>query len=80
VFVSSDRCHAPTLTFHSSPASLSAYQDDPLVFTDGGKYVWRNGDTNDPVSGLKCVLEVGGDPAGNAGTANVQSLAFVYVW
>jgi hypothetical protein len=51
-----------------------------MLFSDGGKFVWRNGDTTDVATGLKCTLESGGIPVGSPGTASVQTLAFVYLW
>lgn len=66
----------------SSPAALSmwrSYYDDPMILNDGGAFVWRNGDTSDPVTGIKCSIQTGGSPAGDPQDANVQTMAFVYV-
>ena len=38
---------------------------DPLVFTDGVRMQWRNGDMNAPATGLKCIKETGGPSAGD---------------
>lgn len=56
------------------------YQDDPMLFSDGGSFVWRNGDTSDPATGIKCSIESGGNPAGNPQPAAVQTLTWNYVW
>ena len=55
------------------------YQDDAMVLNDGGSFVWRNGDTSDD-TGVKCMVQTGGHIAGNPGTANTQTLSWVYVW
>ena len=56
------------------------YQDDPMIFSDGGSFVWRNGDTTDPKTGIKCMVETGGNPAGDPQDANVQTTSWNYVW
>eukprot|EP00662_Eupelagonemidae_sp_cell21_P042422 gene42422-24797_t len=40
------------------------HEMDPLVFSDGVRMQWRNGDVTDPKTGLKCTLQSGGIPAG----------------
>ena len=55
-----------------------SYYDDPMVFTDGGAFVWRNGDTSDPKTGIKC-NRVDGVPAGNPQAADVQTISWTYV-
>ena len=50
-----------------------------MVLNDGGSFVWRNGDTSDD-TGVKCMVQTGGHIAGNPGTANTQTLSWVYVW
>lgn len=52
---------------------------DPLVFQDGAKLVWRNGDVADPGRG-KCRHEGSGPPVGSPGLAITRSLAYIYVW
>ena len=64
---------------HAEAGMWRTYQDDPLIFSDGGSFVWRNGDTNDP-TGVKCILERGGTPAGNPQPAAVQTASWNYVW
>ena len=54
-------------------------QDDAPVFTNGGSYVWRNGDTFDPATDVKCMQETGGISVGTPGDAAVQSLVFAYI-
>lgn len=46
---------------------------DPLAFSAGIKMVYRNGDTTDPSTGLKCTLETGGVTAGSPTTANITT-------
>ena len=56
------------------------YQDDPMIFSDGGALQWRNGDTSDPATGIKCMLQTGGSPAGDPQAAEVQTTSYSYVW
>ncbi|CAF1201746.1 unnamed protein product [Rotaria sordida] len=61
---------------------LSAYRMhdmDPIFFTNGFRFVWRNGDLLDD-RGVKCILESGGHPAGSPAKSIVTSYAWVYVW
>ncbi len=61
---------------------LSAYRMhdmDPIFFTNGFRFVWRNGDLLDD-RGVKCMLESGGHPAGSPAKSVVTSYAWVYVW
>eukprot|EP01103_Thecamoeba_quadrilineata_P017355 TRINITY_DN6117_c0_g1_i1.p1 TRINITY_DN6117_c0_g1~~TRINITY_DN6117_c0_g1_i1.p1 ORF type:complete len:438 (-),score=58.40 TRINITY_DN6117_c0_g1_i1:38-1324(-) len=63
---------------------LSAYrfhEMDPLVFDDGFKFVWRNGDVLDP-AGIKCLMESaeGGTVAGDPTVSNVTAYSWVYTW
>ncbi len=65
-----------------TPAAVSmwrSYYDDAMILNDGGAFVWRNGDTSDPATGIKCSIQSGGSPAGDPQDAAVQTLAFVYV-
>ena len=65
------------------PATLSAYRvhaHDPLAFTDGIRMVYRNGDTLDPVTGRKCILESGGNVVGSPSAINMTAYTWVYVW
>jgi len=57
-----------------------SYQDDPQIWADGGSFVWRNGDTSDPATGIKCSIQSGGNPAGNPQDAAVQTTSWSYVW
>lgn len=61
-------------------AMWRTYQDDPMLFADGGAFVWRNGDTADAKTHVKCMIEAGGVPAGNPQTADVQTTSWNYVW
>lgn len=56
------------------------HEMDPLVFGDGVRMQWRNGDVSDPATGLKCTLETGGTKAGDPQPSVVSSYAWVYVW
>jgi len=60
-------------------SSYRFHEMDPLVFDDGYRFVWRVGDTDD-VSGIKCMMDVGGIPAGSPTASNVTSLVWVYTW
>ncbi len=78
------RFHFPeaglTYLANSTFASYKVHQDDPVIFNKGGmRLVWRNGDTNDPATGLKCVKD-DGPPAGNPQPSNVTSYTWVYEW
>ena len=70
------RIVAVTSHLHSD----SFHEMDPLMFNAGFKLVWRNGDTVDPATGLKCFTEVGGNVAGNPTASNVLSYSWVYTW
>ena len=56
------------------------HEMDPLVFHDGVKMRWRNGDVTDTSTGLKCTLEQGGKVVGSPTASNVTTLSWVYVW
>jgi hypothetical protein len=71
------------ISTNATTATLSAYrfhEKDPLVFSDGAKLVWRNGDATDPATGLKCFIETGGNVVGSPGNATVTTYAWVYTW
>jgi hypothetical protein len=66
-----------------TPGQWSGYrvhEMDPLVFQDGVKMRWRNGDVTDESTGLKCTLETGGKTVGDPTVSNVTAYAWVYVW
>ena len=68
---------------NDSAAELSAYrlhENDGLFFTNGFRFVWRNGDVSDPKTGYKCTLESGGDPAGSPTKSLVNTYTWAYVW
>jgi len=56
------------------------HEIDPIVFHDGLRLQWRNGDTTDPRTRLKCTLQQGGATNGEPGVTNATSLAWVYTW
>lgn len=51
-----------------------------MTFSDGGSFVWRNGDTSDPATGIKCMMQTGGNKAGNPGIADVDWMAWYYTY
>ena len=55
-----------------------SYYEDPILVIDGGSFMWRNGDTSDPSTGIKC-YRVDGNPAGNPQAAEVQTISWTYV-
>ena len=64
-------------------AEFSGYrfhEMDPIVFSDGVRVEWRNGDATDPATGLKCTLEAGGDVVGAPTASNISSYAWYYTW
>lgn len=74
-------------THKAGDGTFSGYrfhEMDPLVFKDGVRMQWRNGDVTDPATGLKCTLESGGTPAGgnpgHPGPSDVSSYAWIYTW
>ena len=64
-------------------AEFSGYrfhEMDPIVFSDGVRVEWRNGDATDPATGLKCTLEAGGEVVGAPTASNISSYAWYYTW
>lgn len=70
--------------FERAPVTkFSAYrfhETDPIVFSEGARMDWRNGDMDDPTTGQKCFTQSGGRVVGSPGVAQAQSYAWVYVW
>ncbi|KAH3761409.1 DUF2961 domain-containing protein [Pelomyxa schiedti] len=63
-------------------AQWSAYrfhESDPIMFSDGFRLVWRNGEMYD-ASGIKCMIESGGTLNGSPMASNVTSYSWVYTW
>eukprot|EP00055_Hartaetosiga_balthica_P013502 m.69724 g.69724 ORF g.69724 m.69724 type:complete len:375 (+) comp8281_c0_seq6:792-1916(+) len=56
------------------------HEMDPLFFSDGLKFVWRNGDMVDKETGNKCFTESGGIIVGSPTASEVTSYSWVYVW
>ncbi|CAF1423566.1 unnamed protein product [Adineta steineri] len=52
---------------------------DPVFFTNGFRFDWRNGDVVDD-RGFKCIVDKGGHVVGSPTQSNVTSYAWVYVW
>ncbi len=66
----------------SSSLEWSAYRMhdlDPIFFTNGFRFMWRNGDKVDS-RGFKCIVEQAEDPDVTLTPSNVTSYAWVYVW
>jgi len=64
------------------PVQWSAYrfhEMDPLQFNDGFELVWRNGDALD-ATGVKCMMNQGGNVVGTPTESDVIAYAWVYVW
>jgi len=55
------------------------HEMDPLQFTNGFAFQWRNGDSNDP-AGMKCFMETGGGVVGSPTVSHVMAYVWVYVW
>jgi len=57
------------------------HEMDPLQFTNGFQFVWRNGDVLDR-SGIKCNMETaaGGTIVGSPTASQVTAYAWVYTW
>ena len=80
--------HAPVAgnshkTLDASGSRWSGYrfhEMDPIVFNDGMRFQWRNGDVTDPSTGLKCTLSEGGSVIGSPQTSTITTYAWVYVW
>jgi hypothetical protein len=53
---------------------------DPMFFTQGLKVQWRNGDATDPATGLKCLIQSGGNTVGSPSAAAVLIYSWVYTW
>jgi len=67
----------------TTPARWSGYrfhEMDPIVFSKGMRFQWRNGDMTDPATGLKCTMEHGGVTNGKPGPSSLTSLIWVYQW
>jgi hypothetical protein len=60
-------------------AAYKFHQDDPIIFHKGLRLVWRNGDTNDPATGQKCINDQG-PPNGNPQQSKVTTYTWVYEW
>jgi len=67
----------------TSGVEWSAYrfhEMEPLLFDNGYKFMWRNGDMVN-AAGQKCFVDVvGGTPAGSPQQSQVTSYAWVYTW
>lgn len=68
---------------HMAAGEWSGYrfhEMDPLVFSNGVRLQWRNGDVTDPATGLKCTLRTGGKICGKPTASNITTYAWVYTW
>jgi hypothetical protein len=60
----------------------SAYRmhdSDPIFFSNGFRFEWRNGDAVDE-RGFKCLLYQGGSPVGSPTASVISAYTWVYVW
>jgi hypothetical protein len=71
------------LTYTDYNKLFSAYKihvEDPIFFRETGlKLTWRNGDTNDPATGQKCIND-NGPPNGDPQNSTVTAYTWVYEW
>ena len=68
---------------NGSAAQWSGYrfhEMDPIVFNEGMRFQWRNGDRSDSVSKLKCTTLTGGTINGNPQVSELLALMWVYQW
>ena len=66
---------------NSSKGQWSGYrfhEMDPIVYSNGMRLQWRNGDVTDEATGLKCTLQTGGIVNGKLGVSQLTSLMWVY--
>ena len=71
-----------TTHLDTSSMSWSGYrfhEMDPIVFANGMRFQWRNGDVLDPVTGLKCT-QVNGRPVGDPQPSHLVAYVWVYQW
>lgn len=63
------------------PSAALAYPHPPrLDVQDGMRFTWRNGDTVDPSTGMKCTLKSGGKTVGHPTASHATTYAWVYTW
>jgi len=69
-------------TVANNNMTWSAYrfhEMDPLTFTNGFSFVWRNGDLLD-AAGIKCMTLTGGTIVGSPTPAGIVAYAWAYSW
>jgi len=66
---------SPTTTW----SAYRFHEMDPLQFNDGFELVWRNGDALD-ATGVKCMMDQGGNTVGSPTQSGVIAYAWVYTW
>jgi len=72
-----------TTHYYSVNGKWSGYRfhdEDPIFYTNGLRFQWRNGDVTDPSTGLKCTLQSGGSTIGTPTPSTIITYAWVYVW
>jgi len=52
---------------------------DPIFFTNGFRFVWRNGDVVDD-NGVKCIVDQDGHVVRSPTKSTVTSYTWVYIW
>jgi len=50
---------------------------DPIFFSNGFRFEWRNGDVTDPKTGEKCIT-IAGTTIGKPGISNVTTIVYIY--
>ena len=68
--------------FSNRTLEWSAYRmhdSDPIFFSNGFRFEWRNGDVVDG-RGFKCLLYEGGSAVGSPTSSIVTAYTWVYVW
>jgi len=66
-------------TFYSTISFYKLHHRDPIFFSNGFKFDWRNGDVTDPATGLKCTA-MNGNIIGKPGVSNVTTVVYLYTW
>ena len=68
---------------HKTNSSISAFrihQVDPIIFNDGFRLRWRNGEKLDATEGQKCTADDVGHVMGHPSVSRVTFYAYVYHW
>jgi len=71
--------YAPNQNGISRISFYKLHHRDPIVFKDGFRFEWRNGDVTDPKTGEKCT-QMTGTTIGSPGISNVTTLVYIYTY